>query len=50
MEDTLRLYVGNLPYAAQKNDIEKLFSENNIPMYVTQSMKQQVKGTDNAAA
>lgn len=34
METTRRLYVGNLPYAAQKDDIEDLFSNNGITMYV----------------
>lgn len=29
-----RLYVGNLPYVAQREDIEKLFAENHVDMYV----------------
>lgn len=29
-----RLYVGNLPYVAQKEDIENLFREANIEMYM----------------
>lgn len=27
-----RLYVGNLPYVAQRTDVERLFADNNIPM------------------
>ncbi|CAK1358394.1 hypothetical protein CB0940_06988 [Cercospora beticola] len=30
MEETPRLYVGNLPYVAQKKDIETLFQQHNI--------------------
>ena len=30
MEDNLRLWVGNLPYVAQKVDLENLFSSNGI--------------------
>ncbi|KAK4609327.1 hypothetical protein CLAFUW4_14657 [Fulvia fulva] len=29
-EESPRLYVGNLPYVAQKHDIERLFEDNNI--------------------
>ena len=32
--DSLRLYVGNLPYAAQPKEIEELFVRNSIHMYV----------------
>ena len=32
--DPLRLYVGNLPYAAQPREVEELFVRNGIPMYV----------------
>lgn len=31
-EESPRLYVGNLPYVAQKHDIERLFEDNNINM------------------
>ncbi|KAF2159039.1 hypothetical protein M409DRAFT_71287 [Zasmidium cellare ATCC 36951] len=32
MDQTVRLYVGNLPYAAQREDIETLFAKNNVPL------------------
>lgn len=32
MDDTARLYVGNLPYVAQQNEVEKLFADSNIPI------------------
>lgn len=33
MEDSLRLYVGNLPYTAQRMDVEKLLADNDISLY-----------------
>lgn len=34
-EENPRLYVGNLPYTAQKTDVEELFAKNGIQVYVT---------------
>lgn len=33
MEESLRIYVGNLPYTAQRVDIEKLLADNDISLY-----------------
>jgi hypothetical protein len=32
--ESLRLYIGNLPYVAQRKDLENFFDDNNIPMSV----------------